>query len=109
MTLNQIVKAYANIDELSKLILPYPVTRDLFRLKKRLKEEFDTIIMMENALVENHGGVKNEDGSYKFPDVKNQKEFVAAYGELMTKDQDVRLPLVNLSRYTTLLMFPLPG
>lgn len=103
MTLQQVVKAYTHIEELSKSVFPYQTSRSLFRLKKRLREEFDVVLEMEEALVAEYDGAKKQNGAYKFPTEEKQRQFIAAYDELMTKEQDIKLPVVDLSKYTGMI------
>lgn len=101
MTPKQIAKAYAYIEELSRSVFPYKVTRELVRLKNRLKEERDTILTMENALVEKYGGVVNKDRSFGIENEEDREKFDAEYAEFLDQDLEVRLPSVDLSKYTS--------
>lgn len=103
MTLRQIVEAYAHINELSKSVFPYKTTKDLIRLKKRLKEEFDTVVAMEEALVEKYHGAKSANGAYRFPDDKEREQFVIEYNQMTSQEHEIHLPAVDLSKYTGML------
>ena len=103
MQLHQLIKAYSHIDELFRLVLPYQTTRSLLCLKKQLKEEVDTALAMQSALIEKHAGIQNEDGSYRFPSIKDQKAFMADYDALMNQDQTIHLSCVDLTRFTDVI------
>lgn len=100
MTLNQIVSACAHINELSKSVFPYQTARSLCRLKKRLKDELDVVLDIEKTMVSAYGGTVNRDGSYKFPSAEQQKQFIAEYEKTLTQEQDIKLPVVDLSKFT---------
>lgn len=98
MTPNKIVSAYKAIHELSSMVFPYKVSRNIASLKKRLTEEFDTVAAMEKAMVDKYDG-KPHNGSFKFPDEKKAESFRKEYDAAMQQDDEIKLPVVDLSRY----------
>ncbi len=103
MILRQIVEAYAHINELSKLVFPYKTTKDLIHLKRRLKDEFETVVAMEEALVEKYHGSKTVDGAYRFPNDKERDQFLTEYNQMTLQEHDIQLPVVDLSKYTNMI------
>lgn len=99
MTPNQIVNAYRYINDLSASVFPYTVTRDIVRLKRRIKDEFDTILSTEQGMVVKYNGLINKDGTYSFPDGEAAMQFAEEYEEFRGQDEDIALPTVDLSKY----------
>lgn len=99
ITPNRIVSAYKAIHELSGTVFPYREARGVAKLKKRLTEEFETVLGMEKSLVEEYGG-KCASGSYQFPDQDLAERFRQVYSAAMEQEDDIPLSAVDLSKYT---------
>lgn len=102
MTPKQIVAAYKAIHELSGTVLPYRAARGVEALKKRLTEEFETVLEMERNLAEEYGG-KLGSGGYRFPDREQAERFRTIHNAAMEQEDDIPLPAVDLSKYTDML------
>lgn len=103
MTGTQIVDAYRAVRELSDTVLPYKAARGITRLKKRLDEEFATIISMEQALIKKYGGKCCEHGRYDFASTEDAQAFSEELNAAMSQDDDMNLPQVDLSAYSGLI------
>lgn len=103
MTPNEIISAYRAVQELSGVVFPYKLARDIARLKTRLSEEFDVVLNVEQALVKSHGG-KSKGGRYDFPSSAAKAAFAREYEELMNQnDSAISLPAVDISKYVDTL------
>lgn len=103
MTPIQVVSAYKAINELTSVVLPYHATRSLTILKKELADEFETVATMERNLIEECGGEMAPDGTFHFPNEADTEEFMGKYNALMHQDDDVKLPVADLSKYTDMI------
>lgn len=102
MTPNQIVKAYRAVNELTNTVLPYKAARGVTSLSRRLQEEFGVVAAMERAMAEKHRG-RLEKGTYRFPDNETAHSFSEEYKQAMEQNDDVELPIVDLSKYIDLI------
>lgn len=103
MTPNQIKDAFKAIQELSGVVFPYRVSRDISALKKRLGEELETVAGMEKALVEKYGGSVARNGSIKISG-EDAQAFADEYNALMAQDdKSIKLPVVDVSAYADTL------
>lgn len=98
MSPSQIMQAYRAIQELSTCVFPYKVTRNLHKLRRRINEEFDTVLVAEQAMVKQYGGTYS-DGTYNFTDMVKAKAFHEAYSKWLDQQDDLDLPVVDLSKY----------
>ncbi len=99
MTPNQIIGAYKAIHELTTIIFPYAVTRNIANLRNRLKEEFQIIADIESGIIKKYGGeLKNN--SIQFPNKEARQKYITEYNSIMAEKDNVELPVVNLSKYT---------
>lgn len=103
MTPSRILAAYRAVLELSNIILPYKAARSVMALKKRLADENDTVVDMEKKLAVEFGGEEIPGGAYEFPDVDTNVRFQEALKEAKEQEDDIRLPTVDLSKYTSLI------
>lgn len=103
MTGTQIVGAYRAVRELLDVVLPYRASREIARLKKRLDEEFSTVLSMEQALVKKYGGESHENGKYHFPSPEDTKAFAEELSAAMRQEDHIKLPQVDLSPYSGLI------
>ena len=92
----RVMEAYQAMYELSGQVFPYKTAR---ALKKRIGEEFDTALDMENTLLREFGGEKDEAGRFSFPDREAEAGFLEKYRAAMDETAEVRLPRLDLSRY----------
>ena len=99
MTLGKVLKAYKYIGELTNLVFPYSVTKNLLLLKNRLNAEIQTIVTMEKSLATKLGGKILENGSYKFTNEESQKTFIKEWNSIMNESRDLDIPVVDLSKY----------
>lgn len=103
MTPNDIAAAYRAVLELSKTVFPYKVARQIAALNRALKAEHDTIVCAEHALVEKYGGTMSTMGTADFPTPDSAEAFTKERSEFMSQDADIRLPKVDVSKYTNML------
>lgn len=103
MTPTEVVAAYRAVLELSKAVLPYKTARQVAALNRALRAEHDTVVAAERALAEEHGGVVSPMGSVDFPDADSVEAFNREHAAYMEQDADIRLPKVDVSKYTNLL------
>ena len=99
MTPNEVVAAYKAVLELSKIVLPYKIARQVAALNRALKAEHDTVAAAERAISCEHGGVISNGGSLDFPDAESANAFTAARAEYMEQDADIHLPKVDLTNF----------
>lgn len=103
MTPNGVKNAFKAIQELSGVVLPYKVSRNLSKLKKRLGEELDTVAGMEQALIKRYGGKIEKNGAIKISGADAQA-FADEFNALMAQNDDsIKLPTVDLSKYTDMI------
>lgn len=102
MTPNKVINAYCAIKEISGTVFPYKVARSVASLKRILQDEFDTIANAEQALVEKYGGKKNG-ARYDFEDPEKLACFRRERDDFLEQDADIKLPVVDLSKYTDML------
>ncbi len=100
MTPNQILRAYNAARELSKIVLPYKAARPVVQLKRQLEDEFHTIAGMEDALLQEFSGKKEQNGQFRFPDNETAEAFLEKYNSAMEEPADIQFNRVDLSRYT---------
>lgn len=93
---SQIVNAYKAILELDNVPMPYRTARQVAALRKRLKEEFDVIRGMEEALAADYGG-KFDGASYQFETTETARAFAGQLNAVMDQDDAVNLPGADLS------------
>jgi len=103
MTPRQIMDAYRAIQELSNIVLPYKTARRVVSLKKRLNEEFDVVLQMENAMVQEFGGRREKDGRIEFSDGKTAEAFLEKYDPAMEETTEIQLPQLDLSEYAGII------
>lgn len=102
MTTKQVVEAYRASRELSEMVLPFKVARAVARLRKRLGEEHFTVLEMERAMVDSCHGKEDVDG-YSFPTEEERKAFFTAHRKMMEQEDDIKLPVVDLSAFASQL------
>lgn len=98
MTPSQVMNAYRAVNELAKCAFPYAVTRQVHALKKKLTDEFNTVVAAEKALVDKHKGTTTETGAYHFETVEAATKFHREYQDFLNQEGDVDLPTVDVSR-----------
>lgn len=104
MTPSEIVAAHKAVVELSKTVLPFPVARKLAKLKKRLDDELSTVCDAEKALAEKHSGKVGRTGICDFSTEEDRAAFYEEEQEYLSQDDDtIRLPKVDLSKYTSII------
>lgn len=103
MTSRQISAAYRAILELTGIVLPYAPSRGVMDLKKRLEAENDTVVAMEKNLVVEYGGEVHPGGQCDFSDTDTAQRFREALEEARDQADDIKLPTVDLSKYTNLI------
>lgn len=100
MTPKQLVSIYQSLNELSNVVLPYQKTREMVRLRRRVQDEIDTILTMEQTLAAKYGGTQGKDKTYHFPDVEKTKQFAQEHTQFYEHEEVIELPTVDLSQYT---------
>lgn len=103
MTPTQITAAYRAALELSKAVFPYKTARKVAKLVRALAEEVDTLSAAERALVGQYGGSVSPGGNVDFPDRESALEYSKARADYMSQEADIKLPAVDISKYTGLL------
>ena len=103
MTPTEVVAAYRAVLELSKAVLPYKIARQVAVLNRALRAEHDTVVAAERALADMYGGVVSRMGDVDFPDADSMEAFNRERASFMEQDADIRLPKVDVSKYTNLL------
>ncbi len=103
MTPNQILRSYNAARELSQLVLPYKAARSVVRLKRKLEDEFHTIAGMEDALLQEFSGKKDQNGRFQFPDNETAEAFLEKYNSAMEEPADIQFDRVDLSRYSDMI------
>lgn len=93
----QIMEAYKAINELALCVFPYKVTRQVHKLRKKLSEEFETILNTEQAMVRDMGG-QLQDRQYHFENLEDAQAFQDRYQEWLNQQDDVDLPQANISK-----------
>lgn len=102
MTPRKIMGAYKAIHELIPIVLPYKAARQITKLKKRLVEEFETVVAQEEALVQEYGG-QREGNRYKFSDEQVAQDFQVAHTAFLNQEDSIDLPHVDLSSYQDMI------
>lgn len=102
MTTRRIVDAYRASQELSDMVLPFKVARTVARLRKRLGEEYSTVLEMEKTMVDSCHG-REEANGYRFPTEEEAKAYYAAHRKMLEQEDDINLPVVDLSAYASQL------
>lgn len=96
----QIIQAYTAIEELTGIILPYHITRQLAGLKRSLGEEFHVISEMETSLRKKHGGVITSDNRYRFTSAEERQAFSDEWENFLNEEDDtIQLPPIDLSNF----------
>lgn len=103
MTGNQIIAAYRATNELAGLPLPYRAARSLALLRKKLGEEAEIFMELEEAAVKKHGGVRKGGGSYRFPTPGAAQACAVELEELREDDVEIELPAVDLSDFADVI------
>lgn len=103
MTPTEVVAAYRAVVELSKAVLPYKTARQVAALNRALRAEHDTVAAAQRALADKYGGVVSHMGDVDFPDADSMEAFNRERASFMEQDADIRLPKVDVSKYTNLL------
>ncbi|MCM1220614.1 MAG: hypothetical protein NC548_39615 [Lachnospiraceae bacterium] len=98
MTPSQVMSAYKAVNELANCAFPYSVTRQVHALKKKLTDEFNTVLEAEKTLVAKHHGTVIENGSYHFETVEAATVFHKEYQDFLNQESDINLPTVDVSR-----------
>lgn len=102
MTPKRIVEAYQAAQKLSGNDFPYCVSREIAALRNRLREEFETVADMEEALVEKYQG-KPAGNGIRFKDAAALRAYQAERNEKMGQTAEIDLPAVDLSGFTETL------
>lgn len=102
MTPRQVMAAFTATNSLATCTFPYTVARQVYKLKKRLIEELDTIVGIENAMVAKYGG-ESINGKYKFSEASTAEDFWKEYEAFLEQDSDIELPPVDVSDYSGLI------
>lgn len=102
LTIKRIVGAYRASRELSEMVLPFKTARAVAQLRKRLGEEYSTVVQMEKAMVDSCHGEETEDG-YRFPTKEEAQAYYEAHRKMLEQEDDVSLPVVDLSAYVAQL------
>lgn len=97
ITPRRIMQAYRAINELAKCVFPYKTTRGIHNLRKRITEEFDTVLSSERAMVSKHGGVLNG-SQYSFETQKAAEDFYNEYEAFLSQEDEISLPVVDISK-----------
>jgi len=100
ITPNEVLSAYRAIQELSKVVLPYKEARAVMNAKRALSTEFETVLAMETAMSDEFGVKRRRNGQFDFPDNETAENFLQKYEAAMEERTAVKLPLVDLSKYT---------
>ena len=104
MTPERIVKIYDALAELAGVRFPYKVARQLAVLNRRVNEETAIISTMERDLVKQYGGTVSKLGALRFDSNEAREAFAAAHAAIMQEEnEEVSLPTVDLSKYTSML------
>ncbi len=108
MTPKRIVEAYQAVEQLSRNDFPYCISREIAALRNRLREEFETVADMEEALVEKHQG-KPAGSGIRFKDAKALQAYQAEHGEKMGQTAEIDLPTVDLSSFVDTIQISANG
>lgn len=96
MTPKQIIQAHGAIRELCGTVLPYRTAREVAALKRRLEEEFATLLDLERALAAELGGQIQRDG-LQFQDSAAAEAYQTRWEALLAEESDAVLPQADLS------------
>ncbi len=108
MTPKRIVEAYKAAEQLSRNDFPYRVSREIAALRNRLREEFETVADMEEALVEKYQG-KPAGNGIRFKDAGALQAYQAERGEKMGQTAEIDLPAVDISAFADTLQISANG
>jgi len=104
MNPKQVTDAYSAVLRLSNSVFPYKTARSIARLKKVLADEVDTIYEAEVAIVERFGGKVNKRTKFaEIEDPEQKEKCDAALEEFREQVDEIKLPVVDLSRYANTL------
>lgn len=101
LTPAKVTAAYRAVLELSNIVFPYKPARSVATLAKRLAEENDIVADMEKKLAAEYGGEMQPSGVCDFPDPDTAKHFRDALEEIREQEAEIKLPTVDLSRFTS--------
>lgn len=97
MTPSKISSIYRAVNELSVCVFPYRAAREVYALKRKLQEEFETILETEKSIVEKYEGKFVQNG-YNFSSEEKAKSFKEEYERFMNQEAEIELPKVDISQ-----------
>ena len=97
MKQNKIVEAYKIIKNMNGEKFPLPIAYKLYKLRKELEPQVDFQYEQEKNLVDEFGGVVQENGSINFGNPENARKFVEKYNELGEMETDIEIEPVVIN------------
>lgn len=92
-----IINAYIALMKIGKLDLPIDSSFDIFKLRKALKTVFDFYNEQEQKIIENNGGVYQNDGTFIFKTKELAEEVFKKIQELKSHEAEVEYEPVTIN------------
>ena len=99
----EVIAAYKAILELAETRFPYRTAREVSALRRRLREEYETVAERELALAKELGVESTETGRFRTRDPAKAEEFRRRHEAQMDEAAEIDLPAVDLSEFTETL------
>ena len=99
----EVIMAYRAVLELSEARFPYRTAREVAALRRRLREEYETVAERELALAKELGVESTETGRFRTRDPAKAEEFRRRHEAQMDEAAEIDLPAVDLSEFTETL------
>lgn len=78
----QISKAYETLTELGKIKFSFQTSREIYNLKKSLKDTAEFMSNEEGKIVQSYNGILNRDGSVSFSGDDKEDRFSRCFTEI---------------------------
>ena len=99
----EVIMAYRAVLELSEARFPYRTAREVAALRRRLREEYETVAEREAALEKELGVEALETGQFRTKSPAAAAEFRRRHEEQMNEEAEIDLPAADLSGFAETL------
>lgn len=98
-----VIAAYKAILELAEVRFPYRTAREVYALRRRLREEYEVVAERELTLAKELGVETLETGKFRTRDPAAAEAFRRRHEEQMNEEAEITLPAVDLSEFAETL------
>ncbi len=103
MKQREVIGAYRAVLELAEVRFPYRKAREVAALRRRLREEYETVAERETELAKELGVEALETGKFRTRDPAAAEAFRRRHEEQMNEEAEFDFPAVDLSEFTEML------